>query len=145
MEKKGKENKINISKNYSIVSGTIDITNPKSLYVNISAWGQPKLTDKMPYGKIIKHLHKTIKQKLYNNINKNKFIDNRIIVDLDMRESGVKFGRRSFLNCEVTLYQKDEMTMESDELKNELVTVADLIVNNVLENNEYFSFYRTKK
>lgn len=143
--KRGKENKINISDNYCIVSGTVDTKNPKSVYINISAWGEPNLKGDVAYDRVISQLHKEIKQKLYNKINKEQFIHNRVLVDLDMRESGIQYGKRSFMNCEVTLYQKNELTVDSEELISELNNVTRLIIEDVLNPNEFFSFHKSKK
>ena len=69
----------------------------------------------------------------------------RILVDLDMRESGIQYGKRSFMNCEVTLYQKNELSVDSEELISELSDVTKIIVNEVLDPNEYFNFHKSKK
>jgi hypothetical protein len=143
--KRGKENKINVSENYCIVSGTVDTKNPKSVYINISAWGEPNLKTDVSYDKVINQLHKEIKQKLHNKINKLQFMHDRILVDLDMRESGIQYGKRSFMNCEVTLYQKNELSVDSEELISELSDVTKIIVNEVLDPNEYFNFHKSKK
>jgi hypothetical protein len=38
----------------------------------------------------------------------------KTIVDLDIRESGIRFGKRSFINCEVTLFLDTNMSVTSD-------------------------------
>jgi hypothetical protein len=143
--KRGKENKINVSNNYCIVSGTVDTKNPKSIYINMSAWGEPKLEGDVSYDRVISQINKQIKQKLYSKINKQQFIHDRILVDLDMRESGIQYGKRSFMNCEITLYQKNELSIDSDELNTELTNITKLIVDEILDSNEFFSFYKSKK
>ena len=145
MMKRGKENKIDISDNYCIVSGTVDTKNPKSIYINISTWGQPKLEGDVSYDRVISQIHKSIKQKLHNKINKARFIHDRVLVDLDMRESGIEYGKRSFMNCEVTLYQKEELSIESEELMGEINNVTQIIIGDILETNEFFSFHKSKK
>jgi hypothetical protein len=51
----------------------------------------------------------------------------KTIVDLDIRESGIRFGKRSFINCEVTLFldtksvTSDKMKMMLDGLTNEII------------------------
>jgi hypothetical protein len=57
------------------------------------------------YTRVIKDLNKKKKQTLfiwYRRIP--KFDLDKTIVDLDIRESGIRFGKRSFINCEVTLF-----------------------------------------
>ena len=39
--KSGKQIKVNDNKNYSIIYGCVDNKNPKSIYINISAWAEP--------------------------------------------------------------------------------------------------------
>ena len=110
MTKRGKEVKMDISPNYNIVCGTVDNKNAKAIYVNISAWGEPTLDDEMDYGRVIGRLNKCVKQSTYNHLKRehqDSFYVDRTIVDLDMRESGVKFGKRSFMNCEITMFQKN--------------------------------------
>ena len=42
IRKKGKKIKIKTHLNYKTVSGTVDNSNPKSVYVSISSWAKPK-------------------------------------------------------------------------------------------------------
>lgn len=143
--KRGKEIKINISENYAVVSGTIDTQDPKSLYINISTWGQPKLEGDISYDRVIAQINKAIKRLLHNKLNKTIFLSEKTLVDLDMRESGIVFGKRSFMNCEITLYQKNTLNIESEALIDELNNISQSIVNNILDVNEFFAFYKTKK
>lgn len=143
--KRGKENKIDISKNYCIVSGTVDTKNPKSIYINISTWGQPRLEGDVSYDRVISQMNKLIKQRLFNKVNKTRFMHDKILVDLDMRESGIEFGKRSFMNCEITLYQKQDLSIDSEELIAEITNISKIIVDDILEMNEFFEFHRTKK
>jgi len=109
MSKRGKEVKMDLSPNYNIVCGTVDNKNAKAIYVNISAWGEPTSDKDMDYGRVISKLNKCVRQSTYNHLvgkHPNKFYSDRTIVDLDMRESGVRFGKRSFMNCEMTIFQK---------------------------------------
>ena len=105
--KTGKEIKTELFKNYNIVYGSVNNKNPKAVYINISSWGLPVNKDESNYIRIIKDINKKVKQTLYNYILNNlqdTFIKEQSIVDLDIRKSGIKFGKRSFINCEITLY-----------------------------------------
>lgn len=109
MTKRGKELKMDLSPNYNIVCGTVDNKNAKAIYVNISAWGEPTSEEEKDYGRVISRLNKCVRQSTYNHLNDkhpDSFYADRTIVDLDMRESGVRFGKRSFMNCEMTIFQK---------------------------------------
>ena len=71
MSKRGKEIKIELSPNYNIVCGTVDNKDNKSLYINISAWGEPTKEIELNYGRIISRLSKCVKQSTYNYITDN--------------------------------------------------------------------------
>ena len=47
--KRGKEMKIDTQHQYNIKSGTVDNKNPKSVYIQISAWGKPKGFQKLKF------------------------------------------------------------------------------------------------
>lgn len=149
MTKRGKEIKIDLSDNYNIVYGTVDNKNAKSIYVNISAWGEPTSNDEINYGRVIGRLSKCVKQSTYNNI-KSDYVDtfypDRTIVDLDMRESGVKFGKRSFMNCEITIFQKniENTSINVGETTKQL---NDIIMKSIecLNDFEHFKFNKKKK
>ena len=120
MSKRGKELKMDISPNYNIVCGTVDNKDARAIYINISAWGEPTQEDEMDYSRVISRLAKCVKQSTYNYLQNNfkdRFYSDRSIIDLDMRESGVRYGKRSFMNCEITVFQK-----EINEMINEGVT-----------------------
>jgi hypothetical protein len=145
--KRGKEVKLDISKNYNVVSGTVDNKNPKSIYISISAWGNPLVKEEMDYTKVINDLDKRIKKTLSSNINKNRFKD-IIVTDLDMRESGIKFGKRSYMNCEVTLFQRNDienLPITSDELLTDIKNVTNNLLEESFENSNHFTFHKTKK
>ena len=61
-----------------------------------------------------------------------------------MRESGISCGKKSFMNCEITLYQKNLFKLQEKLIQKELKTISDLVTNNILENNKYFKFTKTK-
>lgn len=146
--KKGKEIDIELFKNYNIVSGSVDNKNSKALYINLSAWGQPKLNENINYNRVISSINKKIKKSIYNyllkNDTENQFIKDRTIIDLDIRESGIKFNKRSFTNAEITLFLVKEIPVNSIELRPKLDEISKTIVNEVFEKNEYFKFYMRK-
>jgi hypothetical protein len=92
-------------------------------------------------------LNKKIKQSVYNLLNKDtnsEFIKDRTIVDLDIRESGIKFGKRSFTNCELTLFIKNEIPVNSEIMRPMLDDVTEMLLNDVFNNNKTFKFHRKK-
>lgn len=146
--KKGKELKVNEFKNYNVVYGSVNNRDPKAIYINISAWAEPKIEGLSNYNRVIRDTDKNLRQTVYNSIESNAlipFFKDKTIVDFDIRESGVKYGKRSFTNCEVTLYMKNEIPVNSDVLKPTIYNLIETSINSVFENNEYFKFYKRKK
>lgn len=146
--KKGRELKLQNFKNYNVVYGSVNSKNPKALYINISAWAEPKNNLEINYNRVIRNNDKQIRQVVYNFLDKNittPFLKDRTIVDFDMRESGIKYGKKSFVNCEITLYMKYEMPINSDELKPMINELIDYIIDNGFEDNKHFTFQKRKK
>lgn len=146
--KKGKEVTLNSLKNYSIVLGSINNKQPKAVYLNISSWAEPNYNDNTNYSRVIKDLNKKIKQSLYNVISldtSSYFISDKTIVDLDIRESGIRYGKRSFMNCEITLFLNTEIPVNSELIKPSVDVVLSDIINNIFEDNRVFSFHKRKK
>ncbi len=142
--KKGKQLMVKNFTNYNIVTGTVDNKNPKALYVSISAWADPLNEEQTNYGNVIRHLTKRIKSELYVNLDKSLFQVDRSIVDFDMRESGIAFGKRSYMNCEITFYQKHNFKLQEKSIEKGLDSILQDIVTNVFDNTIYFNFYKGK-
>jgi hypothetical protein len=66
-------------------------------------------------------------------------------VDLDLRTSGIMYGKKSFMNLEVNLYLKKELDFKSTTLKNEVKNIISSIYKDSFSNNEYFNFTASKK
>ena len=145
--KKGKELKITTLKNYNVSYGSVNNKEPKALYINISAWAQPEYDDCITYHRVIRDLVKKVRQSLYHELTDKYtlFLKDRTIVDFDIRESGVKYGKRSFTNCEITLFMKYELPINSDEMKPILDDLIKNILDKTFENNKYFKFHKKKK
>lgn len=145
--KTGKELKISKFKNYNVVFGSVNNKNSKAVYINISAWAEPLSDTDINYNRVIKDLNKKLKQILFNHFDSRiatNFIKNNTIVDLDIRESGIKFGKRSFINCEVTLFLNSEIPVNSESMKFDLDEITHMLIKGVFENNKSFNFHRKK-
>ena len=146
--KKGKELKINTFNNYNIVYGSVNNKNSKALYINISAWAEPKNDNDLNYTRIIRDIDKKIRQTIYNELEANistPFLKDRTIIDFDIRESGVRYGKRSFTNTEITLYMKYELPINSDSLKPFIDDLIEKILEGSFEKDKHFKFYKKKK
>ena len=144
----GKEIKSNIFNNYNVIFGSVDNKNPKAVYINISAWGEPKIEDDVNYTRAIKNINKKVRQLLYNMFDKNEnkiFLKDRTIVDLDIRESGIRYGKRSFMSCELTLFSDLEVPVNTEFMKTKLHEIIDSVTRKVFDSNDNFDFYKKKK
>lgn len=141
---RGTEIKIDNYKDFNVVFGTMDKKNPKSIYIKISAWGTPKNGSDLPYSKEVQRLSKGVKRNLFSSLNKNRFEVNRTLVDLDMRVSGIGYGKHSFMSCEITLFQTNNYLLNSDNMLFELNKISDEILKKTFVNNEDFEFNKKK-
>ena len=142
--KRGKELKLDLNPNYKIKLGTVDNKNPKTIYINLTAWGQLKKYDiDLNYDNVINKLRTKIKHKI-NSYNIDAFHNGKYIVDLDMRSSGIKPTKRSFMSCEITLFQKDVTPVNNPTLVHTSTKIINDVIKNCLDKSEHFTFYKTK-
>ena len=123
--------------------GTVDSKSLKSIYLNIQSWVEPKGLE-MDWMRPVSIINKNIKTVLSEIINNNLFND-KFIVDLDLRTSGISLNKRSFMNLEITFFVKNDTDFKSSELKNELKNIISTIEKDCFKNSKYFKFYLTKK
>lgn len=146
MKKIGKEITLDVDSSYKIKLGTVDNKNPKSIYINLSAWGEPlEITENINYDNVINKLRKQIKHNINSNIDINDFYNNKYIVDLDMRSSGISNDKRSFMSCEITLYQKNNIPVNKPQMINVATNIVKNVITDCLETQKHFTFYKTKK
>jgi hypothetical protein len=144
--KKGKTSKIQGFKDTKVIYGTVDSINFKSLYLNIQTWVEP-ITSSENWQRIVLNLSREIKHTIYEHLNK-KYFDEKFIVDLDLRSSGLSEGKKSFMSMEATFYlNTDTLDFKSKQLKDDLKKLTSTIIKENLDNNEYFDFFlrKTKK
>ena len=140
--KKGKTSKINGFRTFKTQYGTIDSTNLKSIYVNIQTWLEPK-NEIENWDRIVLNMTRSVKHSIYDNIDKEIF-DDKFIVDLDLRTSGIQLKKKSFMNIEINLYLKQHMDFKSSKLKKVIKNLVKEIYEDVLNKNKYFKCYLTK-
>ena len=141
--KKGKEIKLNLPYNYNIISGTVDNKNPESIYIQISAWGQPKNNEEENFDSVIKQKSKKVKKVLHESLDVEQFFP-KVIVDFNMASSGISFKKRSYMSVEMTLFQKNPLPINSDKLLPTLNKISEKIITDVFERDEDFKFYKRK-
>ena len=72
---------------------------------------------------------------------------NKAIVDLDLRASGLRPGKRSFMRCEVTIFLKKqkESDIKRKGIYEPLKEITNKIINGPLLSTKTFQFHKTKK
>jgi hypothetical protein len=141
--KNGKKIKLDLSKVYKTNYGTVDNKNFKSTYLTVSCWAEPNKEEES-WERVIKSLRRDIKSQLYNTVDIDIFKEEKSIIDLDIRSSGIRTGKRSYLNCEMTLFVKSNIEFKSEKINYSVTGILNGLIENVFETNKYFRFHKTK-
>jgi hypothetical protein len=141
--KKGKSVKLNLYNPIKSVYGTVDSKNLKSVYINIQSWVTPK-KEYDNWNRIVSNLGREIKHSVFESIN-TKLFQEKSIVDLDLRTSGISHGKKSFFNLEINLYTNSELDFKSTEIKDSVKGIVKSIFRNNIQLNKYFEFSTSKK
>jgi hypothetical protein len=144
VKKLGKKLDITIDDSFKIIHGTIDNGNPRTMYINISSWVDLTEDKDISISKIIDKLHRRIKNNLFYKIDKNIFDNKKVITDFTLKESGITNKKRSFLSCEITVFQNTLNSFNTVSVLNELNNITNIILNE-MKSSKNFKFYKTKK
>jgi hypothetical protein len=142
--KTGKQFKLNLNKDFNTYYGSVDYKNPKSIYINISSWFSP-IKECDNWDRAVSGLKRNIQSNINSTNLNNLFLEKKQIVDLDIRTSGIRENKRSYMSCEITLFLKNEEPIKSDNVKLVVENILTNIINNSFNTSPYFNFYRTKK
>ena len=140
--KTGKFITLGYCNNVKVGYGTVDYKKIKSVYIKLSSWLDPK-NEEEEFDSIISKTKRKIKLRIYDH--KSEFFKKESIVDLDVRTKGIKLGKKSFLNLEITLFTEKPFDIRSDEIKDLMKNLCDNIVNVDLDNKILFNFHKNKK
>ena len=140
--KKGKTSKLIGYISSKVIYGTVNSKDFKSLYLNLQTWVEPKI-DPESWSRIVLNMSRSIKHSVYEHIDKTLF-DDKFIVDMDLRTSGLQPKKKSFMNLEINLFLIDELDFKDTKLKRKLKTIIKGIYDDVLIKNENFKFSLTK-
>lgn len=140
--KKGKTSKLIGYRSSKVIYGTVNSKDFKSLYLNLQTWVEPKI-DPESWSRIVLNMSRSIKHSVYEHIDKTLF-DDKFIVDMDLRTSGLQPKKKSFMNLEINLFLIDELDFKDTKLKRKLKTIVKGIYDDVLIKNENFKFSLTK-
>ena len=141
--KKGKTSRLVGFPDAKMNYGTVDSKNLKSIYLNIQSWVTPK-EEYENVERIVSTFGKSIKNSVYEVLDRNMFKE-KYIVDLDLRTSGIVYGKKSFMNLEVTFFFNTEIDFKDPKLKLSLKKVAKEIYVNSFKKSPYFDFTISKK
>ena len=141
--KKGKSVKLNLFNPIKSIYGTVDSKELKSVYINIQSWVSPKL-EHDNWHRVVCNLNREIKHTVFNSLDEQIFKD-KSIVDLDLRTSGISYGKKSFSNLEVNLFINCSADFKDKNLKDSVKSIVHSIYTNNINNNNYFEFSLTKK
>ena len=119
--KKGKTAKLSGFRNSKITYGTVDSKNFKSLYLSLQTWAEP-IKDSENWTRVVLNMNRSIKHSIYNNIDKTTF-DDKFIVDMDLRTSGLNINKKSFMNLEMNFFVISEIEFKSKELRNSIKNI----------------------
>ena len=133
--KKGKSVKLNLYNPIKSVYGTVDSKNLKSVYINIQSWVTPK-KEYDNWNRVVSNLGREIKHSVFESINQ-KLFQEKSIVDLDLRTSGISHGKKSFFNLEINLYTNSELDFKSTEIKDSVKIIVKSIFRNNIQQNKY--------
>lgn len=142
---RGKEILLHEDEKFLIKIGTIDSKNPKSIFLTISSWTKPK-REELNYEKTISNLRKKIKQSIFDYTTEIIFDPYKTIVDLDLRSSGISLNKKSFMFCEITMFQSEtNFLLKSDPIIKNLKSLSNNLIENVFNKDSIFEFSKTKK
>jgi hypothetical protein len=139
--KKGKFISIGVYNNVKIGYGTVDYKNLKTIYVQLNSWTQPSV-DEHDFNKLISKTRRQIKEIIYN-LN-TEYFKRESIVDLDIKTSGIKTNKRSFMDLEITLYVEKHFDVRSKDIKSIISNLSENIVDTTLVDETLFNFFEKK-
>lgn len=122
--------------------GTVDHKKLKTVYVKLNSWLEPENEDE-EFDAIISKAKRKIKLRIYDL--RSEYFKKESIVDLDVRTKGIKVGKKSFLNLEITLFTEKLFDIRSDEIKDLMESLCNDIINLDLDNKKLFNFHKNKK
>ena len=145
MLKQGREIKTEICELFRTSYGTVDVTSLKSLFINLSTWAEP-VEEFDNWDRVIKKFKSRIKNTLHKELCCSEFKDIAII-DLDLRASGIKLGKRSFVRCEITLFldKLKNFDIKSSEIKKPINNITHKVIEDSFLKYKTFKFHNSKK
>ena len=140
--KTGKTIPIKVHPKFKAHIGTVDSRNLKSIYVQFSSWAQP-IKEYECWNCVVRNFRKLLKTRMSDIIDREKFKEN-MIVDLDLRSSGIAVGKKSFMKCEMTFFIKNKLNLKNKHTIETLQEKTKRLISEELKGNKFFTFSSTK-
>jgi len=139
----GKKIKLDLDNQYKTQYGTVDNKTFKTTYIVLSCWAEPTKEEES-WDRVIKDLRHKVRSEVHQQVDRDVFKEEKSIIDLDIRASGIRLDKRSFLNCELTLFVKPGVTFKSQNLKISVEGIFNGLIKNVFTPYQHFKFYPNK-
>lgn len=133
----GKQKQLFTNKEFRVKYGTVDSRKLMSVYLIVDSWVQPQIELPNPIS-VIRKLKGSIERKLKEAVNYNLWRD-LIIIDMDLRSSGFKLNKKSFMTIETTFYPRCGLEFNSDIILNEMRDISNIIINEMKINKFKFT------
>lgn len=143
--KSGKFINLKVNEQFKCGYGTVDSKNLKSIYSKITCWLEPT-NNSQNWNGVIGGLKRKISSKLTETLDMtDKFKKDRFIVDLDIRASGLEEGKKSFMNCEITLFTNNNYEIRDVDFKTDVKNIVGNIVEESILSYDKFTYYKSKR
>lgn len=139
--KKGKFIALGVHNKVKIGYGTVDYKNLKTIYIQLKSWTEPNV-ENYDFNRTILKARKQIRKYLYEL--DSEYFKPESIVDLDIKTSGIKLNKRSFMDLELTLYVDKPFDVRDSGMKDLMSGVSKNIVDNILVDKNLFNFHEKK-
>lgn len=122
--------------------GTVDHKNLKTIYIKLNSWVEPE-NETDEFEELLSKTKRKIKLRIYEL--HSEYFKRESIVDLDVRTKGIKLGKKSFLNLEITLFTQKCFDIKTKDLKSLIKNLIKDIIDSDLSNKNLFNFSKNKK
>lgn len=140
--KKGKTITLNQYESIKSFYGTVDAKELKSIYLNIQTWVTP-LNEEENWNRVVSLMTREVKHSVLHSINTDLFRPH-FIVDLDLRTSGIRYNKKSFMNLEINLFTKQDGDFKCNEIKDSVKKILKRVYKDNILSNNHFNFSSTK-
>lgn len=141
MQKLGKVKKIKIHNDFRVKYGTVNYQQPKSLYVIIESWIEPK--GEYSFEQEVRKISKQIRQTVFKH--HDSFFLSDVLIDVDLRASGMRKNNLSFMSIELTLFPQKIIRFPNDEYKIRVAKLVQNIIFDLIDKNVNYNYNNSKK